>query len=75
MIQFMKIGAAFLYMVLIFVTSAILGMIISYIDTANGTKHGVSWVSAGYFITLLIAATAFYMFINQYYILNGVFYD
>jgi hypothetical protein len=54
----MKIGAAFLYMVLIFVASAILGTIISNVDT------DVSWVSAGYFITLLIAATAFYMFIN-----------
>ena len=64
MIQFMKIGAAFLYLVLVFVVSATLGMIISDIDTAHGTKHGVSWVSAGYFITLLIAATAFYMFIN-----------
>ena len=64
MIQFMKIGASFLYMVLIFVASAILGMIISDIDTAHGTKHGVSWSSAGYFITLIIAAISFYRFIS-----------
>ena len=64
MIQFMKIGAAFLYLVLVFVVSATLGTIISDINTAHGTKHGVSWISAWYFITLLISATAFYMFIN-----------
>ena len=64
MIQFMKIGAAFLYMVLIFVVSATVGIIISYIDTAHGTKQGISWHSAGYFITLLIAAISFYRFIS-----------
>lgn len=64
MIQFMKIGAAFLYMVLVFVVSATVGTIISDIDTAHGTKQGISWYSAGYFITLLIAAISFYRFIS-----------
>ena len=64
MIQFMKIGAAFLYLVLVFVVSATLGTIISDVDTAHGTKHGVSWSSAGYSITLIIAAISFYRFIS-----------
>ena len=64
MMQFMKIGAAFLYLVLVFVVSATIGTVISDIDTAHGTKHGISWHSAGYFITLLIAAISFYRFIS-----------
>ena len=64
MIQFMKIGAAFLYLVLVFDVSATIGTIISDIDTAHGTKQGVSWSSAGYFITLLISAIVFYRYIS-----------
>lgn len=63
MIVFMQIGAAFLYMFVVFVISAAGGYLVQEISEAFRFDHEVPWYYAAYFIALCFCAGGMYLYI------------
>jgi len=63
MIEFMRVGAAFLYMFIVFVISAAGGYLAQKTSEVYCFDHEVPWYHAAYFIALCFCAGGMYLYI------------
>lgn len=63
MIEFMQVGAAFLYMFIVFVVSAVGGYFVQKTSEVFHFDCGIPWYYAAYFIALCFCAGGMYLYI------------
>lgn len=60
MIEFMQVGAAFLYMFVVFVVSALCGYAMQIVSEIFNFEYEIPWYYAAYVAALIACAVSFY---------------